>query len=439
MSSWYTVAVRFVGVVLLLLAIGSLVGMSAWFLAVGMTAYSSYHLLNMARLERWLDAQAKSTLYPPSGVGTWSVIFDHLYRSQLKKRSERRRMSDMLRRFRESTAAMPDGVIVLQGLNIEWFNDSAARLLSLEADDVGQRLDNLVRHPAFIRYLGRKVFDNPIDLPAPSLSEVLLQLHVIPYTEDESLVLIRDITQLRGVETMRKDFIANASHELRTPLTVVRGYVDMLQQDMAQLPPMWHAGINSMSAQIRRMELIIQDLLELNRLESEPVVEHADNVPVADMITSIVDDVRSLSDSHNIYVDVDHALLLEGHKDELFSLFSNLISNAVKYSPDGGDIVVLWQANSDGKPMFSVSDGGVGIPPEHVSRLTERFYRVHDVKTADVQGTGLGLAIVKHVLDRHEAKLRIRSEVSSGSTFSCVFPANRAVQLATAPSPLSLN
>lgn len=407
-------------------AIGALLGYPGWVLGLGMACYALFHLYHVHKIEHWLNTSNRSSLYPPDGVGIWSTVFDHLYREQIKKRSDKRRVSDMLRRFRESTGAMPDGVIVLQGYSIEWFNDAARRLLSLEGEDVGQRIDNLLRDPHFAKYLSKAAFTTPVDLSAPKLDDVLLQINIIPYTEHEKLMLIRDITQLRSIETIRKDFIANASHELRTPLTVVRGYVDMMQQDKAQFPDVWTAGIDSMSAQVRRMEMIIKDLLELNRLESEPMNDQTAVVSVGSILQSVVEDVRQLSSEHQVYLDIDESLGLYGNQDELYSLFSNLVSNAVKYSPEGGDIVVLWQTNSSGKPQFSVSDNGIGIPPEHMARLTERFYRVHDTAALEVSGTGLGLAIVKHVLDRHEGRLRIRSEVSSGSTFSCTFPQTRA-------------
>jgi two-component system phosphate regulon sensor histidine kinase PhoR len=307
--------------------------------------------------------------------------------------------------------------------NLEWWNRAAETLLGLKTpQDGGQPVSNLVRHPRFKEYFEQGNYAEPLDIPSPINDHLRIQLYITRYGNNEHLMLVRDVTRLHQLEQMRKDFIANVSHELRTPLTVICGYLETLLDNVDEVNPRWKRPLSQMQQQGERMQTLLNDLLLLAKLEATDYP--SDNQPVAidTLLRSIKGDAQALSGQRNqtISLEIEADAALKGSEAELRSAFSNLIFNAVKYTPDGGSVRIRWWADAAGAHL-SVQDSGVGIDNKHLPRLTERFYRVDSSRNASTGGTGLGLAIVKHVLLRHRARLEISSVLGHGSTFTCHF------------------
>jgi len=271
-----------------------------------------------------------------------------------------------------------------------------------------------------------------VEIPSPVDDKVHLSVQVIIYGDNQRLLIARDVTRLRRLEAMRRDFVANVSHELRTPVTVLVGYLETLEED-AECARRWARPLALMREQATRMRRIVDDLLMLSRLETEDAGHHPrarQPVDVPALLGRIVEEARALSGprGHRIGLEAERGLGLAGSEGELASAFTNLLANAVQYTPEGGEIRVRWWSDAAGAHL-AVSDTGIGIAPEHIPRLTERFYRVDVARSRATGGTGLGLAIVKHVLQRHDARLHIESEPGRGSTFRCDFPPERLVRL----------
>jgi two-component system phosphate regulon sensor histidine kinase PhoR len=423
---------RAFGLALLLLSIGVVLGKVAWVMIIGLAVYLGWHLRALYRLESWLAKGGSAA--PPEGEGIWGEVFHHLYRAQQRDRRRKRKLKNLLKRFEEATAAMPDGTVVLspQG-EIEYLNDAATRLLGVRhPQDVGRRIANLVRHPAFTNYMARADYSEAAQFPSPVDEQVMLRVRIVPYGKAQRLLVVRDVTQVYRLEAMRRDFVANVSHELRTPLTVVGGYLETLADADDPCAREWGRSLNLMQQQTARMQRIVEDLLLLARLETDTRGGAREPVSVPAMLAAIREDAVALSGEHrhNIRLDADPVLWIQGSDGELRSAFSNLVFNAVKYTPSGGDIDIRWFEDEKGAHL-EVSDTGVGIEPHHIPRLTERFFRVDVARSRASGGTGLGLAIVKHVLNRHEGSLHIESEPGRGSTFSCDFPPNIVVHAAT--------
>ena len=390
--------------------------------------YLGWHLYNLYRLERWYYRRKKTL--PPDAPGIWGEAFHHIYQLQKSNRQRKKRLSSILSRFKESTAAMPDATIVLsEDDNIEWFNKAAKTYLGLKTkQDVGQRIDNLIRNPRFVKFLSRGDFSEPLELPSPLDDERTFSYRVVPYSKNQKLLVVRDITRIKRLERMRSDFVANVSHELRTPLTVVSGYLENMIDDQESSTDYWKKSLYQMQGQTARMTRLVEDLLMLSRLEDEERPLLHDMVAVPAVLTALIEDAKILSGErkHHFTLECDQALWLRGSDKELSSAFSNLLFNAVNYTAKEGRIDVRW-FQKESKVIFEVQDNGLGISPAHVSRITERFYRVDAGRSREAGGTGLGLAIVKHVLDRHGATLEIDSSPGEGSTFRCVFPESLAV------------
>jgi two-component system phosphate regulon sensor histidine kinase PhoR len=397
-------------------------------LFVGTILYLGWHLYHLYRLEQWIAKRQGTS--PPDASGIWGEIFYHIYKLQRRNRKRKKKLANMLARFQESTAAMPDATIVLNSENeIEWCNKAATQLLGLDRKrDVGQRVDNLVRTPAFVNYLMRANFRRPLEMFSPKDRGIRLSINVVGYGKNKKLMIVRDVTRLFHLERMRRDFVANVSHELKTPLTVINGYLENLLDAEEDNIKQWMVVLDQMHKQGGRMQQIVDDLLLLSRLETEDEDSKRDMVAVPVLIAAIAEDLQSLTaeKQQTLNLDVNNDLWLYGAEKELYSTFTNLMVNAVKYTPADGTISVRWFLHND-HPCFEVIDSGIGIAAEHIPRLTERFYRVDTGRSRDLGGTGLGLAIVKHVLIRHSAKLNITSEVGKGSHFKCVFPADRAL------------
>ncbi len=410
-----------------MLGLGLLLGHPSAMLLLGAVIYLGWHIYNVYSLEKWFREGKR--FHPPESYGIWDEIFQNIYHLQQRNRKRKKKLGKMLRRFQEATSAMPDATVVLSpNGSIEWMNSTARILLGLGyPQDIGQRISNLIRHPDFTRFLRIGDYDNSVHIPSPINDETILSIRVIPYGKDQRLLIARDISHIQKLEQMRRDFVANVSHELRTPLTVLAGYLETMDEDEDSLGPQWSRTVDVMKAQSERMQRIVEDLLMLSRLETQREVAGNESVSVPSLLTVICDDARRISgdQKHNISLQADNDLWLEGSDAELRSLFSNLIFNAVRYTPGGGEVRVEWSLQQDGTARFSVTDTGIGSAAHHLPRLTERFYRVDVGRSREVGGTGLGLAIVKHVLLRHQASLEIKSKVGSGSQFIAVFPQER--------------
>ena len=416
---------------LLLLAacglIGLITGQYAWALAIGLGAYLLWHLKQLLRLHAWLRERQPDDA-PPEGYGLWGEVFDSIYHLQRRDQRVRGRLQAVIDRVQESTAALRDAEIMLDSEgNLEWWNRAAEQLLGLKTpQDSGQAITNLVRHPRFKEYFEAGQYQEALEIPSPINDRQRLQLQITRYGNNEHLMFVRDVTRLHQLEQMRKDFVANVSHELRTPLTVISGYLETLLDNVEEVNPRWLRALQQMQQQGSRMQNLLNDLLLLAKLEATDYP--SDNQPVAMdlLLLSIRNDAQALSGSrnHRISLEADHQVRLKGSEAELRSAFSNLVFNAVKYSPEESEIRIRWWADEQGG-HFSVADSGIGIEAKHLPRLTERFYRVDSSRASNTGGTGLGLAIVKHVLLRHRARLDITSVPGKGSTFTCHFPAQQ--------------
>jgi two-component system phosphate regulon sensor histidine kinase PhoR len=343
---------------------------------------------------------------------------------KLRARNRKKRYNRLLREVRESTGAIADaGIILNSDCEIVWFNQAATTLLGLDpARDIGNRIDNLLRHPDFTNYLNSSD-GTRITIPSPSHPDGALDVQLIPYSKEQRLAIFRDITHETRLERMRRDFVANASHELRSPLTVITGYLDTLADD-DEMPESWQVPISEMLRQSHRMTQILRDLIELTRLESAESVADEEFIDVCRLLHDIVAEFapRKKLPKLKLHLETDSALL--GSESELHSVFFNLINNAVRFTPETGTVDVYWRADGD-QAVFDVVDTGIGIPVELIPRLTERFYRVDTTRSRATGGTGLGLAIVKHALQRHGGVLEIESVEGEGSRFSCRFDPTR--------------
>ena len=424
-QDWHGALAR---LLLLLLAgcllIGLITGEYAWALVLGLAGYLGWTLRQMLRLQLWLKREQPDNP-PPDSHGIWGDIFDNLYQLQRRDLQLRGQLQSVIDRVQGSTTALKDAVIMLDSdANLEWWNPAAERLLGLKKpQDSGHPITNLVRHPSFKEYFDSGRHEDPLELSSPVDDRLWLQITITRYGNSEYLMVVRDITRLHQLEQMRKDFVANVSHELRTPLTVIAGYLETLLEHSEDTSPRWTRALQQMNQQAGRMQHQLNDLLLLAKLEATDPPASAKPVNVTALLESIRNDALALSaeQQHVISLDADATLALRGSESELRSAFSNLLFNAVKYSPPGGQIHLRWWHDEYGAHL-AVKDSGIGIEPKHLPRLTERFYRVDSSRASSTGGTGLGLAIVKHVLLRHQGRLDIDSTPGKGSTFTCSFP-----------------
>ncbi len=385
---------------------------------------NAVHLFSFAR---WLHAPAGTEV--PEGSGVWGDIFNILYQSGRAQSNSEHQLSASLERFQRAAEAMPDGIIMLnEAGQIEWCNPVAETQFGISNRyDHGQPISYLVRQTQFTDYLAAQNYAEPLEMKSARNTELTLSIQLVPFGDQQKLLLSRDITQLERVETMRRDFIANVSHELRTPLTVVggflEGFADAEQINMQQS----RRHFQLMLDQTQRMQGLIEDLLTLSRLESGYEKMPEERVDVPEMIQTLHKEALSLSAGrHRVRMEISSERSLLGSESELRSAFGNLVSNAVRYTPDGGEIVLRWETKAD-EVMFCVQDSGIGVEPQHIGRLTERFYRVDRGRSRETGGTGLGLSIVKHILTRHQGRLEISSEPGKGSVFCACFPARRVI------------
>ncbi len=384
------------------------------------------HARQLYKLTLWLAKPNLQTI--PEASGIWDDAFSSLYKMVKRHQQTKLDLAAELQHIQLATSALPDGVAILNaGNRIEWCNPLCAEHFGLNIErDIMQDITYLVRQPDFIEYLQMANFSEPLVMSPVRQDELRLSVKLIDYGDNKRLLISRDITQLERIEAMRRDFVANVSHELRTPLTVVHGYVENLQ-DMEDLD---HAQISRalflMSEQTQRMDNLVADLLTLSRLENDHSPTSEELLNARQMLNEIYREGESLSSGkHVITLEINIDKNVQGNYDELRSAFSNLLSNAIRYTPAGGAILVRWHERG-GQLVFAVQDSGIGIAAHHIPRLTERFYRVDRSRSRETGGTGLGLAIVKHIAMRHQAKLEISSIENQGSTFSIVFPPQRS-------------
>lgn len=397
-------------------------------LALAAIAYLLAHFYWLEKLSDWLKKPDPLTM--PIGSGIWEDVFAGLYQEMRRQTSSQTQLTSALERFQHAANALPDGMVLLNTNDqIEWCNPPAEHQLGLNLlQDIGQPIGYLVRQTEFTSYLQAQDYAEPIKLNTLRNPDITLEVQLIPFGDKQKLLLCRDITPMEKLETMRRDFIANVSHELRTPLTVVGGFLETLEDMESGIPESTRQYFKLMLEQTGRMRHLVEDLLTLSQLESSQNVPQEKEIDIPSLLSMVVTEGESLSSGrHRLVLDADKNICLTGATEELHSAFGNLVSNAIRYTPEGGDITLRWELRGD-QAVFSVSDTGLGIEPQHISRLTERFYRVDRSRSRATGGTGLGLSIVKHILTRHQAKLEIQSEVGKGSTFSAVFPPARVIR-----------
>jgi two-component system phosphate regulon sensor histidine kinase PhoR len=425
-AGWQTFSRLAVALLCALLA-GLAIGRVALALAIVLGIYLAVQIWNLLRLERWL--RHRRVEQPPDISGPWGDVVAIISRIYRRKQYHKAHVTGLLREFRRLTSAMPEGAILLGPEHeILWFNGRAAGWLNLRRKrDFGIRIENLVRHPSFVEYLklGRPV--EGVIVYEPADGGRWLSFNVVRTGDSErQLLIVRDVSREVRVESMRKDFVANASHELRSPLTVISGYLDALADDQ-KLDPAWNTPVLEMRRQAERMSTIINGLLELSKLESGDRRPDEQAIDIGGMLALLRREITaSERRPRRVTLRLDSDAGLLGVEGEVHSIISNLVSNAVKYTPDNGEIELRWWTDSQGAHM-AVRDTGVGIAAEHIPRLTERFYRVDSGRSRDLGGSGLGLAIVKHALQRHEGSLVVESREGQGSTFTANFPLHRIV------------
>jgi two-component system phosphate regulon sensor histidine kinase PhoR len=391
--------------------------------ALCMTAWHYWRLRSVL-----LQLTSRQQLQPTQGNGAWNELDRLLFRNQAEMRSRKRRLLGILRAYREAAEALPDAVVVVErnSQRVIWFNRAANALLGLRhPQDIDQPVGARLHSLALSHWLAAGRNAEPLlDAPSPVDANLRLNLRLIPYSDEYWLLVARDVSKLLRLEQMRRDFVANVSHELRTPLTVIHGYLDMLDPDEHNE---WAPMLAEMQKQSQRMTQLVEDLLTLSRLEAQDSLPD-ETVAMTSMLSTLKREAEALSHGrHHISVHDEAGVDLSGSNKELHSAFSNLVSNAVRYTPAGGNINLRFARQGDGA-VLQVRDSGYGIPEHHIPRITERFYRVSTSRSRESGGTGLGLSIVKHVLSLHQARLEIESQVGVGSVFSVHFGAERVVE-----------
>jgi len=433
---------EFITALLLFLAVSIVGGMTGLFMPLALLLTLGMlmrQLFQINRFERWIRTGGRAKY--PKTTGIWEEIYYHVYRIKKNEKKRKKKLGKMVDQFRQSTEALPDAAVVL-GANdeIEWANKAAREVFGLQQSDKGQRIPNLIRFPEFIRYLKSGNYNEPVILPSPVNHRTTLAVRIIAYGAGLRLLLAQDVTELKRMERMRKDFVANVSHELRTPLTVLKGYLETLQDMDDGESPLLTTSFQQMQGQTERMQHLVDDLLLLTRLETRQKKTECVNIPA--LLIQICKEAETMNGkasapahapylhpvgnvSSRIELTLETDKHITGEEQELRSAFTNLLGNALKYSPEDSVVKVRWYRFND-SIVLDVEDQGEGIAAADIPRVTERFYRSEVKRVKKVGGTGLGLAIVKHVLMRHDAKLNIVSELGKGSCFSCHFPVKRA-------------
>ena len=425
-SIWWRGLIAPAAVAAFAILIGMLQGMTGALVvvALGSLAILGWHLWQVAVLTRWAGGDVDAPV--PEGRGVWTLAYAALYRRVRLRSARQRDLRLALDRFVSGAEALPEGVVVLDRSDrVEWANPRAKAHLGLDLKhDAGTPIVNLVRQPAFIAYLSAGDFSEPVVVQSTREAATTLSIQVVPFGVEQKLLMSRDITRLEAVARMRRDFIANVSHELKTPLTVLAGFIETLT-DVDLDERQRQRCLALMQEQASSMQRLVADLLTLSALESEQSPAHEAEFAIVPLLLAVSADAKALSGGkHEITLTIRDAATVLGSRDELASAFGNLVSNAVRYTPEGGRIALEWRVTAEGGE-FTVADSGIGIAVEHIPRLTERFYRVDRSRSRATGGTGLGLAIVKHVLIRHQAELLVDSEPGKGCRFTVRLPPRR--------------
>lgn len=418
------IVLAFVAGLIALSNFGPTLGIAAGITVLAIPLIYSY--INLAHLLKYTVDDSIETMPLPSGY-----FEDALSRLQRLVRNLKQRILSVEKqhnRFIEAFQASPNGILMLDDEDqIEWCNAIAERFFGLNFKrDVMQRINFLIRRPEFVQYLYKRQFDEPLLLermgPAANLS---LMLQAFPFGGNRHLLLIQDVTDLQKADAMRRDFVANVSHEMRTPITVLMGFLETIQSlelDKAQRDQYFEM----MMSQAQRMKSLVEDLLTLANLEANSLPAPMQTIQMKTVMALLKNDAEALSQGcHTFNFEIATERNILGEEREILSAFGNLVSNAIRYTPDIGSISAIWRINEREEGEFAVTDTGPGIASEHLPRLTERFYRVDRSRSRDTGGTGLGLAIVKHIASRHQAQLIIESTSGKGSTFTLRFPKER--------------
>lgn len=406
-----------VGIIVLAgIAAGWSVGYSLYGLLIGLAISHVISIRQASSIFKWSYRQGPA----PQDSGLIGYSADRIIRREKTLKDRLLNQAKMLQRYNQGIEALKDGVVVLDSAgHITTFNSAATRMLYLRKDDSGQHITHLIRVPQFVRYFRSNDFGEPLQF---DLRNVSLQVQITEFGIDQKIMLVRDVTERKRVETMRQDFIADVSHELRTPLTVINGYLEMLS-DMDTPPPLTKA-LNQMGSQASRMTNLVNDLIQLSKLESASRERDGVAFDLTALCHQVAGEMKGYSGDAVVSINTDRSLIIDGFKEEMHSALTNLVTNAIKYG-DGKQVDIAI-ASSDRGIEVAVTDQGPGIPPEHLSRVTERFYRVDESRESTIGGSGLGLSIVKHALEHHDAELKIESTQGQGSTFSFVIPAFRS-------------
>lgn len=426
-QSPYRILYSFALTLFLALCVGLLSGKVLLCLCLLFFGWSIYHSIFLIQTIQWMSGKPSD---PPDMPGIWGDLVLIINRKQKSSHDRELLLSSVIKRYQQSSAALKDAVLIVDAQDrLEWWNTAAESLLGLQPRiDKSKSILNLLRDPRFIRYYKRHQYAEPLELPSPINEQATLQYNITHFGQGDRLLVARDISRMKQLEQVRQSFVSNASHELRTPLTVMRGYLEtFLDQD---LPKPIMRGLQQMEQQTHRMEGLVRDMLMLSRLESTRQVTDEHPVNVHRMLDEIKRDAEVLSGNqkHHIILELDDGHDLLGQPKELHSAFSNLIFNAVRYTPESSKIHVKWKVSKLGA-MLSVEDNGLGIEARHIPRLTERFYRIDESRSSESGGTGLGLSIVKHVVLRHGGQLKIQSTPGKGSCFRCHFPPDSIITL----------
>ncbi|WP_413734932.1 phosphate regulon sensor histidine kinase PhoR [Sodalis sp. RH21] len=431
--SWRKLLLEVVLFCLPALLLSLFVGHAGWLLAAALLAALLRNYYYQLRLSQWLWVDLRRT--PPVGRGSWEPLFYGLHQMQQRHRRRRRELATLFKRFRSGAETLPDALVMLTADgHIFWCNGLAQQLLGFRwPEDNGQHILNLLRYPEFNEYIQAQSFKRPLTLLLNNQRYV--EFRVMPYTDDQLLMVIRDVTQMRQLEGARRNFFANASHELRTPLTVLQGYLEMMT-DQTMDKAIRAKAIHTMQDQTQRMERLVKQLLVLSRIEAAPQGEVNERIDIPAILKRLQQSAAGLSqERHDIVFRINEQLQVRGNEEQLRSAMSNLIYNAVIHTPPGTRIEVCWQRTAAGA-QFQVSDNGPGIAPEHLPRLTERFYRVDKARSRQTGGSGLGLAIVKHALSNHDARLDVISEPGAGTRFVFTLPNRMIVSASQAENSL---
>jgi len=402
------------------------------FLSLAVSLYLSWHLYQLYNLYKIVVLNKPVSTSIP--IGLWGQIYQEIISQQNHWLENRKKTQKVVSRFQHAFKNFPDAVLILNQLwEVKWYNSASKNILNKDSGINGRLINHLIAHPVLEEYIQTGNFDIPLEIESPTNKASIISIQLIPLiitntsaTEEEILVIIQDISTTFNLHQTRKDFIANVTHELKTPLTVFKGFMEPMCEDIDSFPAHWAKYIELMHQQSIRMNEIINDLLLLSQLEMNNNLSSEEIINMPQLLDSAIENAKLLNpqSDHQISTNIENNLALKGEMNSIQTIINNLLVNAIKYTPQRSHIKISWYTLSE-HAYLVVDDSGEGIAPRHLSRLTERFYRVESGRSREAGGSGLGLAIVNHALLSHQAELKINSEVGHGSTFTCIFPKQR--------------